>query len=74
VNGTNPPVQLAAAHALLRSAWDMADSALTLRMRAVETGDQARASEASAAAAGALMLTVRARDDIAQAVKAPALP
>lgn len=52
----------------------MADSALSLRMRAVETGDQARASEASAAAAGALMLAVRARDDIALAVKAPALP
>jgi hypothetical protein len=59
---------------LLKSAWEMADSALALRMRAVETGDPARASEASAAAAGALMLAVRARDDIAQAVKAPALP
>lgn len=74
VNGTNPPAQLVAAHALLKSAWEMADSALALRMRAVETGDPARAAEASAAAAGALMLTVRARDDIAQAVKAPALP
>lgn len=74
VNGTNPPAQLAAAHALLKSAWEMADSALALRMRAIESGDQARASEASAAAAGALMLTVRAREDIALAVKAPALP
>jgi hypothetical protein len=74
VNGTNPPAQLAAAHALLKSAWEMADNALALRMRAIESGDQARASEASAAAAGALMLTVRARDDIALAVKAPALP
>ena len=43
-------------------------------MRAVETGDQARAAEASAAAAGALMLAARARDDIALAVKPPALP
>lgn len=74
VNGTNPPAQLSAAHALLKSAWDLADNALALRMRAVETGDQARASEASAAAAGALMLAARARDDIALAVKAPALP
>lgn len=74
VAGTNPPAQLASAHALLRSAWDLADNALALRMRAVETGDQARASEASAAAAGALMLAARARDDIALAVRAPALP
>lgn len=74
VNVTNPPPQLAAAHALLKSAWAMADNALALRMRAIETGDPARASEASAAAAGALMLAARARDDIAHAVKAPALP
>ncbi len=74
VNGTNPPAPLASAHALLKSAWEMADSALALRMRAVESGDQARASEASAAAAGALMLAARARDDIALAVKTPALP
>lgn len=74
VTGTNPPPPLAAAHALLQSAWDLADNALKLRLRAVETGDQARATDASAAAAGALMLSQRARDDIAQAVKAPALP
>ena len=71
---TNPPAPLASAHALLRSAWDLASNALALRMRAVETGDQARAAEASAAAAGALMLAARARDDIALAVKPPALP
>jgi hypothetical protein len=74
VVGTNPPPPLAAAHALLQSAWDLADNALKLRLRAVETGDQKRAVEASAAAAGALMLSARARDDIALAVKAPALP
>lgn len=74
VSGTNPPATLAAAHALLQSAWNLADNALRLRMRAVETGDQGRSVEASAAAAGALMLSVRARDDIAQALKPPALP
>lgn len=74
VVGTNPPPTLASAHALLQSAWDLADNALKLRLRAVETGDQARSTEASAAAAGALMLSQRARDDLAQAVKAPALP
>lgn len=72
--GTNPPPTLAAAHALLQSAWDLADSAFKLRLRAVENSDAQRAAEASAAAAGALMLSQRARDDIAQAVKAPALP
>lgn len=74
VSGTNPPPTLASAHALLQSAWELADNALKLRMRAVETGDQLRSTEASAAAAGALMLSQRARDDLAQAVKAPALP
>ncbi len=74
VVGTNPPPTLASAHALLQSAWNLADNALRLRLRAVETGDQARSTEASAAAAGALMLSQRARDDLAQAVKAPALP
>ncbi|MEZ5283222.1 MAG: hypothetical protein R2712_00140 [Vicinamibacterales bacterium] len=74
VAGTNPPPQLASAHALLTSAWNLAADALAMRLRAVETGDPARASEASAAAAGALMLAERARDDIAEAVKAPALP
>lgn len=74
VAATNPPEPLAAAHALLRSAWDLADNALKLRLRAVETGSRERSVEASAAAAGALMLAQRARDDIAQAVRMPALP
>jgi hypothetical protein len=74
VASTNPPEPLAAAHALLQSAWDLADNALKLRLRAVETGSPGRSAEASAAAAGALMLAQRARDDIAQAVKMPALP
>lgn len=74
VVGTNPPPPLAAAHALLTSAWDLANGAVVSRMRAIETGSEARAVEASAAAAGALMLAVRARDDIALAVKAPTVP
>lgn len=74
VASTNPPQPLAAAHALLQSAWELADNALKLRLRAVETGSRDRSVEASAAAAGALMLAQRARDDIALAVKTPALP
>lgn len=72
--GTTPPPALTAAHSLLQSAWAMADNAVRLRLQAVEAVDSTRAAEASAAAAGALMLMTRARDDIAQAVKAPAIP
>jgi hypothetical protein len=74
VAGTRPPEALQAPHALLQSAWDLASNAFALRMRAVESGDVARAAEASAAAAGALMLAERARDDIDKAVKPPSLP
>ncbi len=71
--GTNPPPTLAAVHALLQSAWNLADNALTLRRRAIETGDPQRASEASAAAAGALMLVARARADLDKALAPPSL-
>ncbi len=71
--GTTPPPTLAAAHALLQSAWDLADNALTLRQRAIETGDASRATEASAAAAGALMLVARAREDLDKALAPPSL-
>lgn len=74
VVGTTPPPQLAAAHGVLQSAFEMADNAVKLRLAAAEAADGTRAAEASAAAAGALMLMTRARDDIAQAVKAPAIP
>lgn len=74
VAATNPPPQLAAAHAVLQSAWELANNAVRLRLRAVEEADGTRAAEASAAAAGALMLAARARDDIALAVKEPTLP
>lgn len=72
--GTTPPPTLAAAHALLQSAWDLADNAFKLRLRAVETGDISRATEASAAAAGALMLVARAREDLDKALAPPSLP
>ena len=74
IAGTNPPPSLAAAHALLQSAWDLADNAFKLRLRAVETGDLSRATEASAAAAGALMLVARAREDLDLALTPPSLP
>jgi len=71
--GTNPPPTLAAQHALLRSAWDLAGNALALRQRAIETGDPSRAVVASAAAAGALMLVARAREDLDKALAPPSL-
>jgi hypothetical protein len=74
VKGTTPPQSLAGPHALLQSAWDLADSAMSLRLRAVESGDSTRAVEASAAAAGALMLMARAQEDLDKALKPPALP
>jgi hypothetical protein len=74
VRGTRPPQALASPHALLQSAWDLAATALSLRLRAVESGDSARAAEASAAAAGALMLMARAREDIDKVLAPPALP
>ena len=72
--GTTPPPSLASVHSLLQSAWDLADNAMKLRLRAVQTGDPSRATEASAAAAGALMLSARAREDLDRALAPPALP
>lgn len=74
VAGTIPPPTLAAAHALLQSAWDLADSALRIRLIAVESGDGRRAGEASAAAAGALLMIERATQDLDAVLKAPAVP
>ena len=74
VTGTNPPPTLAAAHGLLQSAWNLADNAFKLRLRAVESGDVARAAEASAAAAGALMMVARARENLDKALQPPSLP
>lgn len=71
---TNPPAALASAHALLTSAWDLADQALALRLRAVELRSAERAGEASAAAAGALLLAARVRGDITEVVKVPSIP
>jgi hypothetical protein len=72
--GTNPPPTLSSAHAMLKSAWELADSALKIRLIAVESGDARRASEASAAAAGALMMIERATDDLDAVLKPPSAP
>jgi len=69
-----PPDDLAAAHALLVSAVQLADNAAKIRREATLAGDMARAWDASSAAAGALMLGARARTDILALLRPPQLP
>jgi hypothetical protein len=68
-----PPEDLAAVHALFRSAWAMAQQAFSLRLSAVAANDSSRAEQASSAAAGALMLLARARADLDRALARPTL-
>lgn len=64
------PEELAPGHAVIRSAWELADTALRLRIEAVSQNSIDVAQRASSAAAGALMLYHRARAD-QQAVMEP---
>ncbi len=66
-----PPPELLAGHALARSAWELADSALRLRLESVAGNSIDGARRASSAAAGALMLYARARVDLASAMESP---
>jgi hypothetical protein len=68
-----PPDELAAAHATLVSALQLAGAAAKISVEAVGTGNAARGRDASSAAAGALMLGVRATDDIQAAFRPPQL-
>ncbi len=69
-----PPEELAAAHALLVSAAQMAANAVSVRREAVLANDMDRAWNASSAAAGALMLGSKARTDILALLNPPKLP
>jgi hypothetical protein len=69
-----PPEELAAAHALLTSAVHLAVSAAEMRREATLDNDMDRAWNASSAAAGALMLSTRARVDIQALLRLPQLP
>jgi hypothetical protein len=69
-----PPEEFQAAHALLVSAAQMADSAAKIRREAALTGSMPRAWDASAAAAGALMLNASARSEIQSLLRIPQLP
>ena len=68
-----PPSDLAAVHALMVSAAQLAAQAVAVRLDAVASGTMDRAWQASSAAAGALMLLDRARKDLASALVPPVL-
>lgn len=66
-----PPADLASGHALVRSAWELAENALRLRKESVSGNNVDTAQRASSAAAGALMLYQRARADLVAAMAPP---
>jgi hypothetical protein len=61
-------------HAVLTSAVQLATNAASLRRAAIASGDLQRAWDASAAAAGALLLQQRVREDVAKLTRPPQLP
>jgi hypothetical protein len=67
-----PPDELAQGHAMIASAWDLADNAFRMRLDAVSANNVDLAQRASSAAAGALMLYHRARADQLNAMEPPA--
>ena len=72
VSKVRAPEELAPSHALITSAWELADSALRLRLAAVSQNSVDVAQRASSAAAGALMLYTRERSDQQAAMEPPA--
>jgi hypothetical protein len=69
-----PPDEFRATRAFLVSAAQLASSAARIRREAALSGDMTRAWDASSAAAGALMLTARARSEIQTVLSPPQLP
>jgi hypothetical protein len=68
-----PPEELAAAHATLISAAELGQQAVRTRERATVTGDVSLAWDASAAAAGAVMMLAQGRQQIEIASRPPEL-
>ena len=68
-----PPEELANAHAIIGSAWELAQNAFRLRVEAVSGNNIDTAQRASSAAAGALMLYQRARTDQLTVMEPPAV-
>jgi hypothetical protein len=68
-----PPEEVRAAHALLVSASKLAANAVDVRKEAIRSGSIASAWDASAAAAGAMMLVSKARAEMDALFKFPQL-
>ena len=71
IGKVTPPAELVNGHALVRSAWELAETALRLRAESVPANNVDIAQRASSAAAGALMLYQRARTDLTAAMAPP---
>ncbi|MSO30621.1 MAG: hypothetical protein EXQ48_06685 [Acidobacteria bacterium] len=71
LNFISVPDELKAAHALLVSSVNLADSAVRTRRQAVMSGELRSAWDASSAAAGSMMLFARAQEDMDAIVKLP---
>ena len=65
------PDELKPAHALLTSAVNLAETAVTTRRQAAVSGELQLAWDASSAAAGSMMLLSKAREDMEAAVRLP---
>jgi hypothetical protein len=65
------PDELASNHAVIASAWELADNAFRLRVEAVSSNSIDIAQRASSAAAGALLLYQRARAEQLSAMEPP---
>jgi hypothetical protein len=65
------PQELAPNHAVIASAWELADNAFRLRVQAVSSNSIDIAQRASSAAAGALLLYQRARAEQLAAMEPP---
>jgi hypothetical protein len=66
-----PPEEIAPVHAVFRSAYELAQNAVQLRLDAAAAADVDLARQASAAASGALMLLARGRADLDAAIRPP---
>lgn len=73
LGATKPPGELLEAHNLFSSAVELADAAARIRREAALTNSMVRAWDASAAAAGSLMLVERARGELNAALQLPQL-
>jgi len=71
VRRIDPPADASPVHGVLTSALQMAQSAARLRQDAIVSGNLRQAWDASAAAAGSLMLADRARADLERVLQPP---